>query len=136
MEKFNPWVRKNEKLGNAQAGTFVFSQTDANGISSKHVVDDVAVNEPLLPPPGSDNAILAGGVNVRVELDTDYTAKVVDGDRLRTCEFTIRTLISPLTNGTYGKGATKPDSSPEANAEKQTITKADVGNAGDALKKV
>jgi len=116
MEKFNPWVRKNEKLGNAQAGTFVFSQTDANGILSKHVVDDVAVNEPLLPPPGSDNAILAGGVNVRVELDTDYTAKVVDGDRLRTCEFTIRTLISPLTNGTYGKGATKPDSSPEANA--------------------
>ena len=112
--KFNPWIRKGERLGNAQAGTFVFSKTDANGLSTKHIVDDVAVNEALVPPPGADNAILAGGVNVRVELDTDYTAKVVDGDRLRTCEFTIRTLISPLQNGTYGKDATKPNSNPDA----------------------
>ena len=116
MEKFNPWKRMGEKLGNAQAGTFVFSKTNAAGISEKKIVDDVAVNQALLPPPDAENAILAGGVNIRVELDTDYTAKVVDGDRLRTCEFTIRTLISPLTNGTYGKGTNKPDSSPEANA--------------------
>ena len=114
MEKFNPWKRTAEKLGNAQAGTFVFSKTDANGISTKHIVDDVAVNEPLLPPPGADNAILAGGVNIRVELDTDYTAKVVDGDRLRTCEFVILTMISPLQNGTYGQGASKPNSNPDA----------------------
>ena len=108
--KFNPWVRKGEKLGNAQAGTFVFSKTDANGLSTKHIVDDVAVNEALVPPPGADNAILAGGVNVRVELDTDYTAKVVDGNRLRTCEFIIRTMVSPLQNGTYGQGTNRPDS--------------------------
>ena len=118
MDKFNPWVRKNEKLGNAQAGTFVFSQTDANGISTKHVVDDVSVNEALLPPPNAENAILAGGVNVRVELDTDYTAKVVDGNRLRTCEFVIRTMISPLQNGTYGKGAVKPNSNPNGTPPK------------------
>jgi len=116
MEKYNPWKRVAEKLGNAQAGTFVYSKTDANGISAKHIVDDVAVNQALLPPPDAENAILAGGVNVRVELDTDYTAKVVDGDRLRTCEFVIRTMISPLQNGTYGKGTNKPDSSPESNA--------------------
>lgn len=127
QEKFNPWVRKNEKLGNAQAGTFVYSKVNAAGISEKRIVDDVAVNEALVPPKDADNAILAGGVNVRVELDTDYTAKVVDGDRLRTCEFVIRTLISPINPQTYGKGATKPNSSPEANAEKQTITKEDVG---------
>jgi hypothetical protein len=112
MDKYNPWVRKEEKLGNAQAGTFVYAKTDANGISSKHIVDDVAVNEALLPPPDAENAVLAGGVNVRVELDTDYTPRVVDGSRLRTCEFVIRTMISPLENGTYGKGAKKPDSSP------------------------
>jgi hypothetical protein len=116
MEKFNPWKRVAENLGNAQAGTFVFSRVNASGISEKKIVDDVSVNQPLLPPPGAENAILAGGVNIRVELDTDYTAKVVDGDRLRTCEFTIRTLISPLQNGTYGVGGKKPDSSPEANA--------------------
>jgi hypothetical protein len=110
QEKYNPWKRVGEKLGGAQAGTFVFSKTDANGISTKHIVDDVAVNEALLPPPGSDNAILAGGVNVRVELDTDYTAKVVDGNRLRTCEFIIRTMVSPLQNGTYGHGTNRPDS--------------------------
>lgn len=116
MEKFSPWVRKNEKLGNAQAGTFVYSKVTAGGISEKRIVDDVAVNESLCPPKDADNAILAGGVNVRVELDTDYTARVVDGDRLRTCEFVIRTLVSPITPQTYGKGASKPDSSPEANA--------------------
>jgi hypothetical protein len=116
MDKFNPWKRTAEKLGNAQAGTFVYSKVNAAGISEKKVVDDVAVNQALLPPPDAENAILAGGVNIRVELDTDYTAKVVDGDRLRTCEFTIRTLISPLKNGTYGKDTAKPDSSPEANA--------------------
>jgi hypothetical protein len=123
MEKFNPWKRVAEKLGNAQAGTFVYSKVDANGISAKHIVDDVSVNEALLPPKDAENAILAGGVNVRVELDTDYTAKVVDGDRLRTCEFVIRTLISPITPQTYGKGAVKPDSSPESNAA-STLPKA------------
>ena len=112
QDKYNPWARKGEKLGNAQAGTFVFSKVDANGISAKHVVDDVTVNEALCPPSDAENAILAGGVNVVVELDTDYTAKVVDGNRLRTCEFVIRTMISPLENGTYGKGAKRPDSNP------------------------
>ena len=61
MDRFNPWVRKNEKLGNAQAGTFVFSKVNAAGISEKKIVDDVAVKQALLPPPDADNAILAGG---------------------------------------------------------------------------
>jgi hypothetical protein len=112
VEKYNPWVRKKEQLGNCQAGTFVYSKVNAAGISEKRIVDDVAVNESLVPPPDAENAILAGGVNVVVELDTDYTAKVVDGDRLRTCELVIRTLISPLKNGTYGIGAKSPNSSP------------------------
>jgi hypothetical protein len=114
-EKYNPWVRKSEKIGSAQAGTHVFSRVGKNGISEKVIVDDVVVNGPLCPPPSAENAVLAGGVNVEVELDTDYTTKVVDGGRLRTCELIIRTLVSPLAKGTYGKGATKPDSSPEAN---------------------
>ena len=114
MDRFNPWVRKNEKLGNAQAGTFVYSKVNENGISEKHVVDDVAVNQALVPPPGAENAILAGGINVVVELDTDYTAKVEDDGRLRTCELIVRTMVSPLTPGTYGKGAKSPDSNPSS----------------------
>jgi len=109
--KYNPWVRRNEKIGNAQAGTFVYSKVGADGISMKKVVDDVSVNRPLVPPTDAENAILAGGVNVEVQLDTDYTSKVIDDGRLRTCELTIRTLVSPLTPGTYGKGAKLPDSS-------------------------
>lgn len=115
-KKYNPWKREKEELGNAQAGTFVFSEVGPNGISEKVIVDDVAVGKPLCPPLGAEHAVLAGGVNVKVEMDTDYEAKIVDGGRLRTCEIRIRTLVSPLTNGAYGKGATKPDSSPEANA--------------------
>ena len=111
-EKYNPWVRKGEKLANAQAATFVYSKVDANGISAKHIVDDVVVNGPAVPPPDAENACLAGGINIVVELDTDYTAKVMDDGRLRTCELVVRTLVSPLTPGTYGKGAKKPDSSP------------------------
>ena len=112
VDKFKPWVRKAEKLGNAQAGTYVFSKTDANGISTKRIVDDVAVNQALCPPPDAENAVLAGGVNIRVELDTDYTPVVIDDGRLRTCEFVIRTMISPLENGTYGNGAKRPDTNP------------------------
>jgi len=57
MDRFNPWVRKNEEARNAQAGTFVFSKVNAAGISEKKIVDDVAVNQALLPPPDADNAI-------------------------------------------------------------------------------
>jgi hypothetical protein len=112
MDKYNPWVRTKEKLGSAQAGTFVFSQVGPDGISAKHIVDDVAVNEPLLPPPGAENAILAGGINIEVQLDTNYQAAVVDGNRLRTVEIVLKTLVSPLTPGSYGKGAVKPSTSP------------------------
>lgn len=111
-KKYNPWVRKGEVLGSAQAGTFVYSKVGADGISAKHIVDDVAVNTPLVPPPDAENAALTGGVHVEVQLDTDYQAKVMDDGRLRTCELIIRTLVSPLTPGTYGKGAKRPDSGP------------------------
>ncbi len=114
MEKYNPWVRKGEKLGSAQAGTFVYSKVGADGVSAKHVVDDAVVNSPLVPPPDAENAVLAGGVNVEVQLDTDYQAKVEDDGRLRTCELIIRTLVSPLTPGTYGKGTRKPNSIPSS----------------------
>jgi hypothetical protein len=113
-DKYNPWVRKGEKLGSAQVGTFVYSKVDANGISGKHIVDDISVNMPLVPPLDAENAILAGGVHIEVQLDTDYSCKVQDDGRLRTCELVIRTLVSPLTPGTYGKGAKRPDSGPEA----------------------
>ncbi len=108
--KYNPWVRKGERLGSAQAGTFVYSKVGADGVSAKHVVDDAVVNGYLVPPSDAENAVLAGGVNVEVQLDTDYTCKVEDDGRLRTCELVIRTLVSPITPGTYGKGAKKPDS--------------------------
>lgn len=114
MDKFNPWVRTKERLGNCQAGTFVYSKVGPDGISAKHIVDDVTVNEPLAPPPDAENAVLAGGVNIEVQLDTNYKAAVVDGNRLRTCEIVIRTLVSPLTNGTYGVGAVRPSTSPSA----------------------
>ncbi len=117
-KNYNPWVRKGEKLGSVQAGTFVFSKVDANGISAKHVVDDAAVNTPLVPPSDAENAVLAGGVNVEVQLDTDYQAKVTEDGRLRTCELIVRTLVSPLKPGAYGKGANKPNSSPEAPSPK------------------
>ncbi len=112
VDKFNPWVRKGERLGSAQAGTFVYSKVGADGISAKHVVDDATVNRPLVPPSDAENAILAGGINVEVQLDTDYRARVEDDGRLRTCELIIRTLVSPLTPGAYGVGAKRPDSSP------------------------
>ena len=111
-EKYNPWVRKGEKLGNAQAGTFVFSQTGADGVSAKHIVDDVSVNSPLVPPTDAEHAALAGGINVEVQLDTDYTCRVQEDGRLRTCELVLKTLVSPLNPGTYGKGTSKPNSSP------------------------
>lgn len=116
VDKYNPWVRKGERIGAAQAGTFIFSKVDANGISAKHIVDDVVVNKTLVPPPGAENAALAGGVNIEVQLDTDYTSRVQDDGRLRTCELVIRTMVSPLTPGTYGKGSNTPDSgiSPKA----------------------
>jgi hypothetical protein len=108
-EKYNPWVIKGVKLGTAQAGTFVGSKTGTDGITSKVIVDDASVNEALCPPADMDNAVLAGGVNIVVEADTNYAPTVHGDNRLRTCEITIRTLISPLTPGTYGKGAKLPD---------------------------
>jgi hypothetical protein len=118
MEKFNPWVRKGEKLGSAQAGTFVGSKVGKDGITSKVIVDDASVNEPLVPPPDMDNAVLAGGVNIEVEMDTNYTPTIQGDNRLRTCELTIRTLVSPLINGTYGKGAKRSDSGPGSSSPK------------------
>lgn len=116
--KYNPWVRKGEKLGSVQAGGFVFSKVEADGTSGKHIVNDVAVNTSLVPPPEAENAALIGGVNIEEQLDTDYTCKVTEDGRLRTAELILRFVVSPLTPGTYGKGAVKPNSSPGANFPK------------------
>ena len=115
-EKYNPWEKLNTKLGSAQAGTFVGSKTDANGITSKVITDDAAVNEALVPPPDMDNAVLVGGVNIEVSSSISYKPKVVSDNRLRTCEISITTSISPLKPGTYGKGAKSSDSSPSPKA--------------------
>ena len=115
-KKYNPWEKLDADLGSAQAGTFVGSRTDEGGITAKVIADDVCVNEPLAPPPDMDNAVLVGGVNLSVKSGISYKPVIKDGNRMRTCEITIRTLVSPLTPGTYGKGATKPNTSPESNA--------------------
>jgi hypothetical protein len=136
MDRFNPWIRKGEKLGSAQAGTFIGSRIGANGISEKVISDDATSNAPLVPPPDMDNVVLAGGVNVEVQMDTDYSPKVMNDGRMRTCELVIRTLVSSLQNGSYGIGAKRPNSSPSNNkGESQTITKDDVKKFEDVLPK-
>ena len=76
------------------------------------------VNEPLAPPPDMDNAVLVGGVNISVKSGISYKPVIKDGNRMRTCEITIKTLISPLTPGTYGKGAVKPNTNPDGTPPK------------------
>ena len=135
MEKYNPWKESNIELGNAQAGTFVFSEVDADGISSKVIVDDVSVNSPLAPPKGTTDAVLAGGVNIKVTLDKDYTPTIIEKDgRLRTCRLVIKTHVSPLNPGTYGINGAKPTTSPTDNSrDKQTITNKDIGRVEDIV---
>jgi len=115
-KKYNPWVLEKIDAGNGQLGTFVGSETDAAGITAKVLKDNAVANIPLCPPKGMDNAVLIGGYNVQCVAGLDYTPTVEDGNTLRTFKFTFKTLVSPLKGGTYGVGATKPDSSPEANA--------------------
>lgn len=114
-KKYEPWEKLNSPLGSAQAGTFVGSKTDANGITSKVIADDAAVNEALVPPSDMDNAVLVGGVNIEVTSGISYKPRVMGENRLRTCEITITTSISPLKPGTYGKDAKNPNSNPPKN---------------------
>lgn len=115
-KKYNPWVIKDIDAGKGQLGTFVGSETDAAGITAKVLKDNAVANIPLCPPKGMDNAVLIGGYNVQCVAGIDYTPKVEDENTLCTFRFSFKTLVSPLKPGTYGVGANKPDSSPEANA--------------------
>ncbi len=109
METYNPLSYKKD-LGKAEAGTHAYGLTNKDGITEKKLADDIAVNEPLTPPPGAINSVLVGGVKIVVDLGVDYKPVVLSDGRLRTCEITIGTHVTELTPGTYGKGAKSPNS--------------------------